>query len=85
MLPEFPSNRVCIKIPSTWEGIQACKVLEQEGVVTLATTLFSMEQAAAAHLAGCSYIACLNCHAWCFLWIDVFSIWILLEGGFACL
>ncbi|KAH0342271.1 transaldolase, partial [Aureobasidium melanogenum] len=57
VVPEFPSNRVCIKIPSTWEGIQACKVLEQEGVVTLATTLFSMEQAAAAHLAGCSYIA----------------------------
>ncbi|KAH0111982.1 transaldolase, partial [Aureobasidium melanogenum] len=57
VVPEFPSNRVCIKIPSTWEGIQACKVLEQEGIVTLATTLFSMEQAAAAHLAGCSYIA----------------------------
>ncbi|KAG9630689.1 transaldolase, partial [Aureobasidium melanogenum] len=57
VLPEFPSNRICIKIPSTWEGIAACKVLEQQGIVTLATTLFSMEQAAAAHLAGCSYIA----------------------------
>ncbi|CAD0110164.1 unnamed protein product [Aureobasidium uvarum] len=57
VLPEHPSNRVCIKIPSTWEGIAACKELEQQGIVTLATTLFSLEQAAAAHAAGCSYIA----------------------------
>ncbi|CAD0087480.1 unnamed protein product, partial [Aureobasidium vineae] len=57
VLPEHPSNRICIKIPSTWEGIAACKQLEQQGIVTLATTLFSLEQAAAAHAAGCSYIA----------------------------
>ncbi|THZ21109.1 hypothetical protein D6C89_06838 [Aureobasidium pullulans] len=57
VLPSHPSNRVCIKIPSTWEGIAACKVLESEGIVTLATTLFSLEQAAAAAQAGCSYIA----------------------------
>ncbi|THZ61336.1 hypothetical protein D6C85_09558 [Aureobasidium pullulans] len=57
VLPSHPSNRVCIKIPSTWEGIAACKVLESEGIVTLATTLFSLEQAAAAAQARCSYIA----------------------------
>ncbi|KAI5254551.1 hypothetical protein E4T42_02313 [Aureobasidium subglaciale] len=57
ILPSHPSNRVCIKIPSTWEGIAACKELEQQGIVTLATTLFSMEQAAAASAAGCTYIA----------------------------
>jgi transaldolase len=57
VLPSFPSNRVCIKIPSTWEGIAACRVLEQDGIVTLATTLFSLEQAALAADAGCTYIA----------------------------
>lgn len=50
--------RVCIKIPSTWEGLQACRVLEkQHGITTLATTLFSLEQAAVAAEAGCKYIA----------------------------
>ncbi|KAI4740280.1 transaldolase [Aureobasidium sp. EXF-12298] len=55
--PDHPSNRVCIKIPSSWEGIAACRELEKQGIVTLATTLFSMEQAALAASAGCSYIA----------------------------
>ena len=55
--PDHPSDRVCIKIPRTWEGIAACKELEKQGIVTLATTLFSMEQAALAAAAGCSYIA----------------------------
>lgn len=55
--PEFPSSRVCIKIPSTWEGMQACKVLEASGLKTLATTLFCMEQGVLAAEAGCTYIA----------------------------
>lgn len=55
--PEFPSSRICIKIPSTWEGIQACRELKKAGIHTLATTLFSMEQAALAADAGCTYIA----------------------------
>lgn len=51
-------DRVCIKIPSTWEGLQACRVLEKQyGITTLATTLFSLEQAAVAAEAGCRYIA----------------------------
>lgn len=51
-------DRVCIKIPSTWEGLQACRVLENDhGIATLATTLFSLEQAAVAAEAGCHYIA----------------------------
>jgi len=51
-------ERVCIKIPSTWEGLQACRTLENEhGITTLATTLFSLEQAAVAAEAGCQYIA----------------------------
>lgn len=51
-------KRVCIKIPSTWEGLQACRILENDdGIATLATTLFSLEQAAVAAEAGCHYIA----------------------------
>lgn len=52
--------RMCIKIPGTWHGIQACKALENSGpnsITTLATIMFRMEQAALAHDAGCTYIA----------------------------
>jgi len=31
----FDSKRVCIKIPSSWEGLQACKALEASGISTL--------------------------------------------------
>lgn len=55
--PTLDPKRVCIKIPSTWEGIAACKILEAKGIATLATTLFCMEQAALAADAGCTYIA----------------------------
>ncbi|KAL0929659.1 Transaldolase 2 [Colletotrichum truncatum] len=55
--PNFDVKRVCIKIPSTWEGIAACRILEQKGISTLATTMFCMEQAALAADAGCAYIA----------------------------
>ncbi|TVY86278.1 Transaldolase [Lachnellula willkommii] len=55
--PDFDTARICIKIPSTWEGLQACRVLEASGVTTLATTLFTIEQAALAGEVGCHYIA----------------------------
>ena len=55
--PHFPSNRICIKIPSTWEGLKACEALERSEVYTLATTLFTIEQAALAGEVGCRYIA----------------------------
>lgn len=54
--PELPKSRVCIKIPSTWEGLQACRVLENEGINTLATTLFCIEQTALAADVGCRYM-----------------------------
>jgi len=56
-LPAFPPNRICVKIPATWEGLQACKELEAKGIKTLATTLFSLEQAALASWYDCTYIA----------------------------
>lgn len=54
----IPQERVCIKIPSTLEGLEACRVLEKEhDVRTLATTCFSVAQGLAAAQAGCRYVA----------------------------
>ncbi|KMK59609.1 transaldolase [Aspergillus fumigatus Z5] len=55
--PGFEQSRICIKIPSTWEGMMACRALEMAGVRTLATTLFTMSQAILAAEVGCTYIA----------------------------
>lgn len=41
------TDRVLIKIASTWEGIQAAKVLEKEGIQCNLTLLFSFAQAVA--------------------------------------
>lgn len=38
-------KRILIKLASTWEGIQAAKVLEKEGIHCNMTLLFSLEQA----------------------------------------
>jgi len=45
-------DRVLIKLASTWEGIQAAKVLQDEGIDCNLTLLFSMPQAAACADAG---------------------------------
>lgn len=57
LAPNVDSKRVCIKIPATWEGLQACRILEADGFPTLATTMFCMEQAALAAAVDCTYIA----------------------------
>ncbi|KAH8702264.1 putative transaldolase [Talaromyces proteolyticus] len=57
LAPQWDSSRICIKIPSTWEGMMACRTLQLAGVHTLATTLFSMPQAVLASEVGCTYIA----------------------------
>lgn len=54
---DIPTSRVCLKIPSTGAGLAVCAVLQKEGIQTLATTLFSVDQAVAAVQAGCLYIA----------------------------
>ncbi|OAA73680.1 transaldolase [Cordyceps fumosorosea ARSEF 2679] len=51
------ANRLCVKVPATWEGLQACRALEAQGIPTLATTMFCMEQASLAADANCTYIA----------------------------
>ncbi|KAL8907691.1 MAG: hypothetical protein Q9207_001260 [Kuettlingeria erythrocarpa] len=53
----FDASRICVKIPCTFEGLQACRVLHASGVKTLATTVFTIEQAVLAADAGCHYIA----------------------------
>ncbi|KAI0466969.1 putative transaldolase [Xylaria cf. heliscus] len=56
--PNFDTRKLCIKIPATWEGVQACKELESEGITTLATAISSMPQAILASHAGCTYNGC---------------------------
>lgn len=50
-------SRFCIKVPATWEGLQACRIIESRGIKTLATIVFSREQLAIAGQMGCSYVA----------------------------
>lgn len=50
-------SRLLIKIASTWEGIEAAKVLEQEGIECNLTLLFSLVQAAACAEAGVTLIS----------------------------
>lgn len=50
-------ERVLIKLASTWEGIQAAKVLEKEGINCNLTLLFSMAQAVACADAGAFLIS----------------------------
>ena len=57
LAPDLDSTRVCIKVPATWDGMKACRILQDTGVATLATTMFCMEQAALAADAHCAYIA----------------------------
>ncbi|KAI1303496.1 transaldolase [Xylaria venustula] len=54
--PNFDVKKLCIKIPTTWEGVQACKELEDEGITTLATAVNSVPQALLASYFGCTYI-----------------------------
>ena len=46
-----------MKVPATWEGLQACKRLKADGIKTLATTLFTMEQVVLAGEAVCISIS----------------------------
>jgi transaldolase len=55
--PSFDRSRLVIKIPATWEGLQACRELRYSGIKTLATTVFAMEQAILAGEAGCVSIS----------------------------
>ena len=53
----FNRSRIYIKLASTWEGIQAAKILENEGICCNLTLLFSFEQAVACAQASVSLIS----------------------------
>jgi transaldolase len=57
MEPEFDLSRLIMKVPSTWEGMQASRRLKADGIKTLATTAFTMEQVVLAGEAGCISIS----------------------------
>ena len=50
-------DRVLIKVAATWEGIQAARMLEQRGIHTNLTLLFSFAQAIACGQAGVQLIS----------------------------
>jgi transaldolase len=50
-------DRILIKIASTWEGIQACKELQQEGISCNMTLLFGFAQAVGCAEAGATLIS----------------------------
>ena len=53
----FDTSRICVEVPSTFEGLQACRVLSKRGIKTKATVMFAIEQAVLAADAGCHYVA----------------------------
>ncbi|GGJ43637.1 transaldolase [Deinococcus roseus] len=50
-------ERILIKIATTWEGVQAAKVLEQEGIRCNLTLVFALEQAIACAQSGVTLIS----------------------------
>ncbi len=48
---------ICIKLPLTWDGLKACKILTGEGYQTNVTLCFSANQALLAAKAGATYIS----------------------------
>lgn len=55
-LAEIASN-IAIKVPLTWDGLKACKVLSGEGHMVNVTLCFSVNQALLAAKAGATFIS----------------------------
>ncbi len=55
-LAEIASN-IAVKLPLTWDGLRACKVLTGEGKMVNVTLCFSANQALLAAKAGASFIS----------------------------
>ena len=51
------AENICIKVPLTWDGLKACKVLSDEGNKLNVTLCFSENQALMAAKAGATYIS----------------------------
>ena len=50
-------QNVVVKIPTTIEGLKACKVLSSEGIKTNMTLIFNLSQALLAARAGATYVS----------------------------
>jgi transaldolase len=55
-LAEIASN-ITVKVPLTWDGLKACKVLSGEGKMVNVTLCFSVNQAILAAKAGATFIS----------------------------
>jgi len=55
-LAEIATN-IAVKLPLTWDGLKACKVLTDEGKMVNVTLCFSANQALLAAKAGASFIS----------------------------
>jgi len=53
----IPRERILIKVASTWEGVQAARVLQTEGINCNLTLLFSLAQAVACAEAGVKLVS----------------------------
>jgi transaldolase len=51
------AKNVTVKVPSTWEGFKACRVLRQRGCQVNVTLCFSANQALLAAKAGATFIS----------------------------
>ncbi|ALG89694.1 MULTISPECIES: fructose-6-phosphate aldolase [Actibacterium] len=51
------AENICIKVPLTWDGLKACKVLSDEGNKLNVTLCFSANQALLAAKAGATFIS----------------------------
>ena len=52
-----PRDRFAIKIISTGQGVSAARILQNEGISTLGTGVFGLNQAVACSQAGCLFIS----------------------------
>ncbi len=50
-------DNICVKLPLTWAGIEACNELSSQGISTNVTLCFSANQALLAAKAGASFIS----------------------------
>lgn len=51
------ADNIAVKVPLTWDGLKACKVLTREGIMVNVTLCFSANQALLAAKAGATFIS----------------------------
>ena len=51
------AKNVAVKVPLTWDGLETCKVLSDQGIMVNVTLCFSSQQALLAAKAGASFIS----------------------------